>query len=130
MSKKWRTLLLLAVAELLAMVVWFSASAVTPQLTALWQLDDSGQAWLTMSVQIGFVLGALGSSLLTLADRLPARWFFIIATFAAAGTTALIPLLAVESFMLALMLRFATGVFFCPCRHDFHAHRIHTRQEN
>lgn len=111
MSKKWRTLLLLAVAELLAMVVWFSASAVTPQLTALWQLDDSGQAWLTMSVQIGFVFGALGSSLLTLADRFPARWFFIIATFAAAGTTALIPLLAVESFTLALMLRFATGVF-------------------
>lgn len=34
MSDKWRNLLLLASAELLAMALWFSASAVVPQLTA------------------------------------------------------------------------------------------------
>ena len=31
----------------------FSASAVVPQLTLLWQLDDSGRAWLTMSFKSG-----------------------------------------------------------------------------
>ena len=74
--KKWRTLLLLSLAELLAMAVWFSASAVVPTLTSAWHLSDSGRAWLTMSVQIGFVVGAFGSTLLNLADRVPARWLF------------------------------------------------------
>ena len=55
---KWRTLLLLALAELLGMAVWFSASAVVPALTTAWGLNDSGRAWLTLSVQIGFVVGA------------------------------------------------------------------------
>lgn len=110
MSEKWRTLLLLSLAELLAMVVWFSASAVTPDLTELWQLDANGQAWLTMSVQIGFVVGALGSAILTLADRIPARIFFIGATFSAALATTLIPLMA-DSPTIALGLRFLTGIF-------------------
>jgi hypothetical protein len=50
---KISTLLLLSLVEMMAMGVWFSASAVVPVLTRLWQLDSSGQAWLTMSVQIG-----------------------------------------------------------------------------
>jgi len=60
LQNKWRTLLLLALAELLGMSVWFSASAVVPALTQAWALDDAGRAWLTMSVQIGFVIGAFG----------------------------------------------------------------------
>ena len=68
---KWRVLLLLALAELLAMATWFSASAVLPALTDSWELNEAGQAWLTMTVQIGFVIGALGSAILNLADRIP-----------------------------------------------------------
>lgn len=109
-SEKWRILLLLSLAELLAMVVWFSASAVTPELTELWQLDEGGRAWLTMSVQIGFVVGALSSAILTLADRIPARWFFVGATFLAALATALIPFMS-DAPTIALILRFLTGVF-------------------
>ena len=81
---KWRTLLLLALAVLLAKGVWFSASAVVPALTIAWGLTDSGRAWLTMSVQIGFVAGAFGSALLNLADRLPSRKFLTISTLLAA----------------------------------------------
>ncbi|MAS37757.1 MAG: MFS transporter [Anaerolineaceae bacterium] len=110
LTHKWRTLWLLSLAELLAMVVWFSASAVTNDLAALWALDEAGRAWLTMSVQIGFVVGALGSAILTLADRIPARHFFIVATFLAAAATALIPFQA-DSPANALILRFLTGVF-------------------
>jgi MFS family permease len=108
--QKWPTLLLLSLAELLGMAVWFSASAVVPALTTTWRLDEAGQAWLTMSVQIGFVVGAFGSAVLNLADRIPARRFFTISALMAALSTALIPLLATEP-MLALALRFLTGLF-------------------
>src|SRR5215210_1526416 len=109
-SGKWRTLLLLALAELLAMSVWFSASAVVPALTQAWGLDGSGRAWLTMSVQGGFVVGAFGSAALNLADRLPTRRLFAISAWLAAFATLLIPLIA-TGLPVALLLRFLTGVF-------------------
>jgi len=109
-SKKWQTLLLLSIAELLAMVVWFSASAVVPVLEEAWSLGESGKAWLTMSVQIGFVVGAFGSALLTLADRIPAHRLFAVSSFMAGMMTLLIPLLA-NSLPPALILRFLTGMF-------------------
>lgn len=110
MSNKWRTLLLLSLAELLAMAVWFSASAVVPALTAAWGLDEGGRAWLTMSVQIGFVVGAFGSAVLNLADRLPTRPLFAVSALLAGVATACIPLLA-TGLPLALFLRFLTGLF-------------------
>ena len=68
-----RVLAILALAELLAMEPWFSASAVAPVLSSLWRLDATSSAWLTISVQLGFVVGALISAALTLADRWSAR---------------------------------------------------------
>lgn len=106
---KWPTLVLLSIATLFGMSVWFSASAIVPQLSQLWQLDDSGRAWLTMSVQIGFVVGAIASSLLNLADRLPARWMMAISSAMAALATALIATSA-SGLGIALTLRFLTGV--------------------
>jgi len=108
MSHKWTTLLLLALAELLAMAVWFSASAVVPALTTAWDLTDSGRAWLTISVQLGFVAGAFASAVFNVADRVPTRWLFTGTALAAAGATALIPLLA-RDLGPALALRFLTG---------------------
>lgn len=105
---KWRSITFLAAAELLAMTLWFSATAVVPQLTAEWHLSSSEQSWLTMSVQLGFVLGALASALLNLPDRVPlAR---LMAGSAAAGAVAngVIPLLEPGP-LPTIMLRFATG---------------------
>jgi MFS family permease len=107
---KNRTLLLLALAEWLAMSVWFSASAVVPALARAWTLGASGQAWLTMSVQLGFVAGAFGSALLNLADRVPGRWLFAASCLLAGVCTALIPGLALGSEG-AVLLRFLTGFF-------------------
>src|SRR5436305_13591343 len=90
---KWRHVSLLALASLLGMSVWFSASAVVPQLTAEWQLSGALQTWLTTSVQLGIVAGALLSSLLTLADRLPLPRLFAASALAAAAFNAAIPLL-------------------------------------
>ena len=108
-KEKWRILLLLSLAELLGMAVWFSASAVVPALTDAWNLSEGGRAWLTMSVQIGFVVGALGSAVFNLADRLPARTFFAASALLAGFATALIPVLA-NGLGVALLLRFLTGV--------------------
>ncbi len=109
-SNKWRILFLLALAELLAMVTWFSASAVVPLLTDAWHLDAGGRAWLTMSVQIGFVVGALVSAMLNLADRIPARWLFAASALLAGLATSLIPVVA-SGLTVALGLRFLTGIF-------------------
>jgi MFS family permease len=68
-----RVLVVLAASQLAAMAPWFSASAVTPALSRVWRLDTTGAAWLTISVQLGFVAGALLSALLTLSDRWSAR---------------------------------------------------------
>ncbi len=57
------------------MAPWFSASAVAPALAAEWRLGPAGTAGLTISVQLGFVAGALVSSILTLADIWSARRF-------------------------------------------------------
>ena len=106
---KWRTLLLLALAELLGMAVWFSASAVVPALATEWHLDDWGRALLTISVQGGFVMGAFGSAVLNLSDRVLTRWLFAVSAWLAAISTALIPLTA-SSLDLALVFRFLTGL--------------------
>ena len=99
---------LLAAAELLAMTVWFSASAVVPQLTAEWHLSGGQRSWLTMSVQIGFVAGALLSAVLNLADRFAAHRLFAASTLVAAGANAAIPLLDAGPGP-TLALRFVTG---------------------
>ena len=90
---KARNLTLLAGAELLAMALWFSASAVVPQLNLEWNLSPAQGAWLTMSVQLGFVVGALLSAILNLADRLDSRWLFVGGALIGAAANAAIALL-------------------------------------
>jgi MFS family permease len=86
---KWRQVALVAAALLLAKSVWFSGSAVVPQLVAAWGLGSGGAAWLTMSVQLGFVAGALASAVLNLPDRLPVgRLLAASAALAAAANAA------------------------------------------
>jgi len=90
------------------MAVWFSASAVLPQLTAEWSLTASQRAWMTVSVQLGFVAGALVSAALNLADRIDART--LIAGSALAGGAANAAILLFDSGPGApLALRFLTG---------------------
>lgn len=107
---KWRMLLILSLAELLGMAVWFSATAVIPTLNAEWGLSDSGTAWLTMSVQIGFVVGTLLSALLNVSDIYNARHVFVISAFLCALFNGAIGAF-VNSIEPAIVLRFFTGVF-------------------
>ncbi|MFQ5629415.1 MAG: MFS transporter [bacterium] len=109
LTHKWRNLTLLALAELLAMGLWFSASAVLPQLTDEWHLTSSQQSWMTMSVQLGFVAGALISAIFNLADRLSIRHFFAFSAIFGAACNAAIPFIDSGPNM-ALVLRFFTGM--------------------
>ena len=106
---RWRTLGLLAVAELLGMSLWFAASAVSPQLAARWLLDPSATGWLTTIVQLGFVAGTAVSAMLNLADVIPSKRLF--AASALAGAIANAAMIAAPSYGVALLLRFFTGFF-------------------
>jgi MFS family permease len=110
LRRKTSTLYLLAAAELLAMAVWFSASAVAPQLSQEWHLTDNGRAWLTISVQLGFVFGALISAVFNLSDRLPAPKMLGSCALAASFMTFAIVQFA-QDFQQTLLLRFCTGMF-------------------
>jgi len=108
-TDRWRILWLLALAELLIMTLWFSATAVVPQLAVEFGLDDGQKSWLTMSVQIGFVAGALGSGVLNLADRFRAEHVIAASALLGAGFNAAIAVIEPE-FASVLALRFLTGV--------------------
>ncbi|MCG8459773.1 MAG: MFS transporter [Holophagales bacterium] len=107
--RRWRVLLLVSVAELLGMSLWFTASAVAPSLRELWQLSADQTAALTTAVQVGFVAGTALAALVNLADVVPSRWFFAVSALCGAGVNAL--LLVAPGYGTALMLRFATGFF-------------------
>ena len=102
-----RVLALLAFSQLLALAPWFSASAVAPALAARWGLAPQTSAWLTVSVQLGFVLGALLSATLTLPDRWSARRLVAGSSVLAAAATAAV--MVAPTAATAIALRFVTG---------------------
>src|SRR3954466_13153440 len=108
-STRWRVLALLGFAELLGMSLWFSASAVTPQLRALWGLSASQAGWLTTIVQLGFVAGTALAAVLNLADLIPAGRLFSASALLGAAANA--GVLAAPAYGSALGLRFLTGFF-------------------
>ena len=104
-----RQLLLICAVEVLAMGLWFSASSVVPQLSDEWHLSDAGATWLTTSVQLGFVAGALTSAILNLPDRMPLTRLIGASALLAAAANAAVAVLA-HGLALAIPLRFLTGV--------------------
>ena len=100
-------LALVGAAELLGMSLWFTATAVSEELGARWDLSPSQVGWLATSVNLGFVAGTAVAAVLNLADIVRSRVYF-----AAAGTLAALANAAVvlaPGFGEAVGLRFATG---------------------
>jgi MFS family permease len=100
---------LLALAVLLVMSLWFSATAVTPAIQAAWGLSTGAASWLTLAVQLGFVVGTLGSGLANLPDRFPTHRLIAVSALGAAGTTLAFALWAGGPGW-GVPLRFLTGV--------------------
>src|SRR5512147_2330147 len=86
------------------MALWFSASAVVPQLVAEYRLSGFMQSALTSGVQLGFVAGCLVSAFFGLADRLELRRFL-----AGAAANALLLVVDPASAWMPL-IRFVTGM--------------------
>lgn len=107
--RKYWVLGILATAELLAMTLWFSVSAVGPELATAWGLSEAETAWLTNAVQLGFVVGALLSATFTISDVVKPRHLFSVSALVGASATAVIAM-RVSSFLPAVVLRFLTGV--------------------
>jgi len=107
---RWRALVLLSLAELLGMSLWFSASAVVPALRIEWNLSESSAGWLTIAVQLGFVCGTLLSAFLNLPDVLRVRYLFAASAFAGALSNAAFGVYA-HNAQTGIALRFLTGMF-------------------
>ena len=105
----WRVIFLLSLAELLVMSLWFSATAVAPALQAHWSIGSAQAAWLTMAVQVGFVIGAVLSALLNVPDLWEPRKVMASGAIAGAALTASIPLFD-PGFGSVVALRLATGM--------------------
>jgi MFS family permease len=98
----------ICLAELGALSLWFSATAVMPTLRTPW-MSPSAQAWLSMAVTIGFVAGTAASAALTLADALGARRLFAAcAVLGALANGAL--LVVIDALPAVVACRFVTGL--------------------
>ena len=106
--RRWRMLLWICLAELGALSLWFSATAVIPSLKTTW-MSPAAQAWLSMAVTLGFVAGTAISAVLTLADWMGARRLFALAATGAALANAAL-LVWIDSLGVVMACRFLTGL--------------------
>ena len=104
-----RALVLVCSSVLLATSTWLSGTAAVPALRAEWGIDASSAAWITTSVQLGFVSGTLLLATLNVADVFRARHvFFVSALLAAAANLAFARLSS--GLLSATIFRFLTGL--------------------
>ena len=104
----WRALVWIGLSELFALSLWFSASVIAPELIEVWNLSSNSEAWLSTSVPIGFVIGALFSSYFGVADRFNPRKVFAVSVFLGAILNAL--LILVDYAFFGILLRILTGI--------------------
>lgn len=105
---KFRSITLLLIAEVAAMSLWFVSAAIMPDMLREVDLSPVRQAALSSSVQAGFVIGALASAILGLADRFDPRRLFAAAAIGAGLVNAIL-LVAIPGSALAILARVATG---------------------
>ena len=105
---KARSLLLLMIAEIGGMSLWFMSAAILPDMVADHPMSEARQAALSSAVQAGFVAGALLSAFFGLPDRMDPRSLFFLSAVSAALVNA--SMLVVEpGGDLAIFARFVTG---------------------
>lgn len=102
-------LLLLAGGVVLAMSPWFATSAVIGELRDRWSIGTFESSLLVITVQLGFVLGAVVSATSGLADRVRPRRLVLIGAAGAALANALV--VVGDTFGSALVFRTLTGAF-------------------
>jgi MFS family permease len=101
---------LLSISELLAMSLWFTGTAVLPQVTSIWHANIAVGSWLTVAVQIGFAAGALAFALFNIPDIFSPITVLSVSAVAAAAANAGFAFWATKPIP-AILLRGATGFF-------------------
>ncbi|HVT50160.1 MAG TPA: MFS transporter, partial [Dongiaceae bacterium] len=109
LKTKWPSLAALAGAQVLALSLWFSATAVVPSLRAAGEIDALSASLFTSAVQAGFVVGTLVSAVFGLADRIDPQRFFAVSAVFACAVNALILVVPPDGWAVPL-LRFLTGM--------------------
>jgi MFS family permease len=109
-TKRARVLIWVTLAEVLAMSLWFSASAVSSTLATVMNLTPYQVPWITASVQIGFVVGAMLSAIFGIQDRINPRLMFPVSAVLASIFNLLF-VFEVHIVILGFILRFLTGIF-------------------
>ena len=104
---RWTALATLGLGVIMSLTTWFSATAILPELTASLSLSPALAPWLTNAVQLGFVVGALASAALSIADVWPMTRIMAVAAVLAALANAV--LLLEPSAVTAIAARFMTG---------------------
>lgn len=92
------------------MSLWFTGTAVIPQITALWHSGLALGSWLTIAVQIGFSVGAITFALFNIPDVFSPIKVLVISAVLAAAANAAFVFFAAEP-LTAILLRGATGFF-------------------
>jgi MFS family permease len=83
-AARWVELAVVGAGVLLAFAPWFSASAVAPLLAAEWHTSGLDLPLLTVAVQVGFAVAALGLALSGAADVVDGRVLFVAGALVAA----------------------------------------------
>lgn len=105
---KFRSITLLLIAEVAAMSLWFVSAAILPDMAREADLTPARQAALSSGVQLGFVIGALVSAIMGIADRFdPRRVFFFSAV--TAGLINAVLLITPPGSAAAILARVLTG---------------------
>lgn len=114
MNGKWRSVGLLALAELLVLSVWFSGAATLPAIRAETEITSLQASLYTSMLSVGFVFGTLVSAVLGLADRWRPQTFFTAA--AVIGATANGALIWIDpASPLVPVFRFGIGICMAGC---------------
>jgi len=104
-----RSVTLLIIAEIAAMSLWFVSAAILPDMSRETNLSDGVKAAMSAAVQGGFVIGALLSAVLGLADRFDPR--HVLALFAALAAITNALMLVATPGVEFVVLRGLTGAF-------------------
>ena len=104
-----RSLILLVLAEIGGMSLWFVSSAILPELSQEAQLGAWRMGLLSAVVQLGFVIGALALAIHGTSDRYDPRRVFAISVFIAAVANALL-VVTPPGGTIQILLRAFTGM--------------------
>lgn len=107
-AAKTRSILLLLVAEFAAMSLWFVSAAILADMTREAAIEPWRQAALSSGVQLGFVVGAVVSAVLGIADRFDPRRVLMLSALAAAVANASL-LIVTPGGGASIAARFTTG---------------------